>query len=293
MDPEGGSALPEVGSSCVSLHYSEPSIIYDYAAAAGQFAQVNGVLAALVFAAFVFILERGSSFKETIPSTVILLPVTFGVAVLSAYQYSIISSYLACETVAVLAILAGPSFSFVILAIVASMATMFVEIQGESGKSAFVVTVALFSATAALTIGNVSITVQDARATFSLEASVPILLQHTLAGLSLGALVILLFHLLVTRRYVSRVPCLKSMKGSTVVPLIAIATAALLLASGVLFATVGVAPDWASEESVRTVGEHLLRWGWTAPVLTGVLAGCLGAVISWAYQQTPAHVDDR
>ena len=277
--------LTEGGPRCVDLVESTSNAVYDYATAAGQFSQINGVLAALVFAAFVFILERGDSFERSFPVSLNLLPVTFGVAILSAYQYSIVNSYGTCEVIAVLAIVAGPSFSFVILAIIASMATMFAEIGGDAGKSAYLVTVALFAATAGLTVGNVAITVMDARATFGLEYSANSLLSHTLMGLLTGAAVLLLFYILVNRGGAAKVPVLRVMRGSAVVPLIAVTTSMFVVASGVLFAFVGIVPDWASEESARAVGRQLLRLGWISPVLTGLMAGLLGALTWWEYRR--------
>lgn len=285
MDLEQTLQRLEGGSRCINLIESSPNAIYDYATAAGEFAQVNGVLAALVFAAFVFILERSHNREHAFPVALILLPVTFGVAIVSAYKYSIVHSYMICETVAMLATIAGPSFAFVVLAIIATMATMFAEIEGEVGKSAYLVTVALLFATAALAISNVAITVSDASVAFGFDASASTVVWHTLMGLLAAAIVLLVFHILVNRRQATRIPLLRLVSSRAVVPIFAIMAAGFVVVSGALFAYVGTAVDWTSEVSSRAIGDLLSRTGWMAPVVTGLMAGFLGAVTWWEYSR--------
>jgi hypothetical protein len=278
------AALPADRLKCVQLLDSDSTISYDYASAAGQFAQINGVLAALVFAALVFILERShsSDYAALLPPPLILLPLTFGVAVLSAYQYSIVNSYALCETVAALAMVAAPSFAFVVLAIIATMATMFSEIEGAGGRSAFVVTVALYGATTLLAIANVAITVFDMSATFGLAESPNVIAAHTLMGLTAAGVVLVTFYLLVERRYASKVPVLRRTTQQAVVFGIAGLSAMFIVGSGVLFAVTAIVPDWTSVHSAEAVGRLLAKYGWVPPMLTGLMAGLLASLMRWA-----------
>jgi hypothetical protein len=255
--------------TCRNLIRSDAGVVYDYASAAGQFSQVNGVLAALVFAALVFILERKKVPGSQFIVPMLLLPMTFSIAILTAYKYSIINSYTICELVSLLAMVAGPSFAFVVLAIVATMASM---LQAVGSVSAHRITVALFAATALLSIGNVAITVHQAALTFDVGPGSIQIAWYTGAGLVSTAIAFAFVAHHVDRYSIVDAVLPKPTIPKRVVNIASLAMFGFIVVSGAAFATIAVVPDWTQPNTADEFARVLVRIGYIPVVVTGLMA---------------------
>lgn len=116
--------MPEAERQCFEFITTE-ALAYDYTQAATLFSTISGALAAFSFAVLVFLLERRSSVNVNVTGrTALLLLITFIAAIVTSYQYSIVSADGVCERIAVLANIAGITFAIVVIAMLVVMARL-------------------------------------------------------------------------------------------------------------------------------------------------------------------------
>lgn len=276
-----GSVLPEhlvasaaelaPGRQCFSL-VADEALLYDYTAAAELFSQINGGLAALVFAAIIFLIERHTADERLQPRRAFqLLPVIFVAAVLTAYQYGVVAADRLCERVAIMAILAGTGFVFVVLAVMATTATLLAYGGRELTSAASVASAGFVVASVAGCL-NLALALSDAREEFGLAelsgvgltsaAVVPLVIA---TGIAIGG-----------ERFRTRLPPTSRIRKAVRFDLAVLGvSSAALLGSIVLFSLASSNGTWD-----RAIGVQWMSWlNYAVPASVAIFTGALGAGI--------------